>query len=155
MRAGRVEIAIESAEIATHRAEAICPPSPSPVLSDLPAKILYCRCAFAQAVPEATKNAVLGRLCESGTSFESVADLCEMSARKDPRLAEILAGDEPIRIAACFPRAVKWLFHHAGAPLPDDGRVEVLNMRDTSADAIADALLAGAASPSSSNSPTP
>jgi hypothetical protein len=120
-------------------------------LSDLPAKILYCRCAFAQAVPEATKNAVLERLCESGVSFESVSDLCEMSARKDPRLAEILSGDETVRIAACYPRAVKWLFHHAGTPLPDDGRVEVLNMRDTPADAVADALLAESSTPS----PTP
>ena len=119
-------------------------------MSDLPAKILYCRCAFAQAVPEATKNAVLERLCESGVSFESVSDLCEMSARKDPRLAEILSGDEPVRIAACYPRALKWLFHHAGAPLPEDGRVEVLNMRDTPADAVADALLAD-----STSSPTP
>lgn len=124
------------------------PPPFLPVLSDLPAKILYCRCAFAQAVPEATKNAVLEGLCESGVSFESVADLCEMSARKDARLAEILAGDEPVRIAACYPRAVKWLFHHAGTPLPDDGRVEVLNMRDTPADEIVSTLLSASPSPS-------
>lgn len=117
-------------------------------MSDLPAKILYCRCAFAQAVPEATKNAVLAGLCESGVSFESVADLCEMSARKDARLAEILAGDEPVRIAACYPRAVKWLFHHAGTPLPDDGRVEVLNMRDTPADDIVSSLLSDSRSSS-------
>ena len=117
-------------------------------MSDSPAKILYCRCAFAQAVPEAAKNAVLEGLCESGVSFESVADLCEMSARKDARLAEILSGDEPVRIAACFPRAVKWLFHHAGTPLPDDGRVEVLNMRDTPAPEIVASLLSEAASPS-------
>jgi hypothetical protein len=73
-----------------------------------------------------------------------------MSARKDPRLAEILSGDEPVRIAACYPRALKWLFHHAGSPLPEDGRVEILNMRDTPAEAVADALLADSAS-----SPTP
>jgi hypothetical protein len=36
---------------------------------------------------------------------------------------------------------VKWLFHHAGAPLPEDGRVEILNMRESSADEIASALL--------------
>lgn len=106
------------------------------------AKILYCRCAFAQVVPSATKDEVLERLCEAGASFESVADLCEMSARKDPRLAEAIAGEGPVRIAACYPRAVKWLFHQAGTPLPEDGRVEVLNMRDTPAEAVVERLLA-------------
>ncbi len=105
-------------------------------------KILYCRCAFAQVVPQETKDAVLEKLCESGASFETVADLCEMAARRDPRLAELIDGDEPIKIAACFPRAVKWLFHNAGVPFPDDesGKVEVLNMREQSADAIIDQL---------------
>jgi hypothetical protein len=117
-------------------------------VSDDPAKILYCRCAFAQAVPEAVKNAVLEQLCASGATFESVADLCEMSARKDTRLAGILAGEGPVRIVACYPRAVKWLFHHAGVPFPDDGRVEVLNMRDTPAEEIAGALLRETALPS-------
>lgn len=105
-------------------------------------KILYCRCAFAQVVPQETKDAVLEKLCESGASFETVADLCEMAARKDPRLTELIDGDEPIKIAACFPRAVKWLFHNAGVPFPDDepGKIEVLNMREQSADAIIDQL---------------
>tara|TARA_R110000850_G_scaffold10259_18_gene36864 strand:+ start:836 stop:1174 length:339 start_codon:yes stop_codon:yes gene_type:complete len=104
-------------------------------------KILYCRCAFAQVVPEATKEAVLDRLCKSGKNFECVSDLCEMSARRDERLSELLEGGQPIKIAACYPRAVKWLFHQAGTPLPDDESVEVLNMRETSADEIARQLL--------------
>lgn len=115
-------------------------------MSELPAKILYCRCAFAQAVPEAAKNAVLEGLCESGVSFESVADLCEMSARKDARLADLLSGEMPVRVAACYPRAVKWLLHHAGSPMPDDGRVSVLNMRDTPAEEIVSSLLSDAPS---------
>ncbi len=110
-------------------------------MSAPPAKILYCRCAFAQAVPEATKNEVLERLCDSGASFESVADLCEMAARRDTRLGEILSGDAPVRIAACYPRAVKWLFHQAGHPLPEDGRVDILNMRESSAETLVEALL--------------
>ena len=109
-------------------------------MSKDPAKILYCRCAFAQTLPEAVKNAVLEGLCESGESFESVADLCEMSARKDPRLAELLAGEGKVRLAACYPRAVKWLFHHAGTPLPED-RVEILNMRESSAEELLGSLL--------------
>ena len=106
-------------------------------------KLLYCRCAFAQVVPTDTKNAVLERLCDSGTSFESVADLCEMSARNDPRLAELMEGDEPVKIVACHQRAVKWLFHSAGSPWSEDDeeRIEVLNMRERSADEICDKIL--------------
>ena len=40
-------------------------------------------------------------------------------------------------IAACYPRAVKWLFSAAGAPLPATG-VTVLNMRtETAANVVA------------------
>jgi len=116
-------------------------------VNEAPAKILYCRCAFAQTVPEASKNAVLEGLCESGASFESVADLCEMSARKDPRLAGIVSDGGPVRIAACYPRAVKWLLHHAGCPLPEDGRVEILNMRDTPPETVVEELLRDTPSP--------
>ena len=78
--------------------------------------ILYCHCQYAQVVPKEVKDAVLRRLCESGVAFEAVADLCEMSARRDPALARLASGG-PVKIAACFPRAVKWLFHQANAPL--------------------------------------
>lgn len=99
-------------------------------------KILYCRCAFANVVPESTKNEVLEKLLESGETFESVADLCEMSARKDERIKQLIAEGQTVRIAACYPRAVKWLFHQAEAPFPDDDSVEVLNMREQTADEI-------------------
>ncbi len=106
-------------------------------------KLLYCRCAFAQVVPNDTKNAVLERLCDSGTSFESVSDLCEMSARNDPRLGQLLEGDEPVKIVACHRRAVKWLFHSAESPWSeaDEERITVLNMRDQSADEICEDIL--------------
>lgn len=113
----------------------------APNLSDSPSKILYCRCAFAHVVPEATKNEVLEKLIDSGVNFESVADLCEMSARKDPRLQELLAGDGPVRIIACYPRAVKWMFHHAGVSFPEEDRVEVVNMRELSADEVMEQVL--------------
>ena len=97
-------------------------------------RILYCHCAYANVVPKATKDAVLQKLCASGVNFEACADLCEMSARKDPALKRLAEGDS-IKIAACYPRAVKWLFHAAGAPLPSDG-VQVFNMRVDSAENI-------------------
>ena len=101
-------------------------------------RIVYCHCAYAQVVPADVKQDVLRRLTESGTSFDAVADLCEMAARRDPWLAGV-ACQEPTQIVACYPRAVKWLFSSAGAPLPEQG-IRILNMRTESAEAIAAAL---------------
>lgn len=111
--------------------------STTPFLST-PATILYCRCAYAQVVPSGVKNDVLQKLCDSDTSFETVSDLCEMAAHRDPRL-QAIASCGSLRIAACFPRAVKGLFQQAGFPLPAD--TEILNMRTQSAQEIAEALL--------------
>lgn len=91
-----------------------------------PPRILYCRCAYAQVLPQEVKDGVLRHLCTTGMPFESVADLCEMSARRDPKLNG-LAASGPLRIIACHPRAVKWLFHAAEAPLPDP--TEIINLR--------------------------
>jgi hypothetical protein len=102
--------------------------------------LLYCHCQYAQVIPKDVKEAVLRRLCESGVAFDAVADLCEMAARRDPALARIAAAG-PVKIAACFPRAVKGLFHQCGADLPADN-AEVLNMRTQSAEEVIAALLA-------------
>jgi len=103
-----------------------------------PPRILFCNCTYAQVVPKEVKEAVLRRLCESGMAFDAVADLCEMSARQDPALQRLAAGGT-VKIAACYPRAVKWLFAAAKAPLPLEG-AEVLNMRVQNAEEIATAL---------------
>lgn len=105
-------------------------------------RILYCRCAYAQVVPPAVKQAVLEGLVAADRGFEMVPDLCEMAARRDPHLAELARGAGTLRIAACWPRAVKGLFVLADAPLPEQG-VEILNMRTDSAEAV----LAGAIAP--------
>lgn len=101
--------------------------------------ILYCHCAYARVVPEEVKAEVLQRLADSGVAFEAVPDLCELSARRDPELIDLAAAGN-LKIAACYPRAVKWLFSAAGARLPDD--VQVLNMRVEPAGDVAAALLA-------------
>ena len=103
-------------------------------------RILYCHCAHAQVVPKEVKTAVLQKLCDSQASFEAVGDLCEMSARRDPTLKE-LADAPAIKIAACYPRAVKWLFAAAGAPLPKEA-TEVINMRVQTAEDATGRLLA-------------
>ena len=102
-------------------------------------RILFCNCTYAQVVPKEVKAAVLKRLCEANVSFDAVADLCEMSARQDPGLKRLTEGG-CVKIAACYPRAVKWLFAAAQAPLSKDS-TEVLNMRVQNADEIIAALL--------------
>jgi hypothetical protein len=107
-----------------------------------PTRILYCHCAYANVVPKAVKDEVLLKLATSGTAFDAVADLCELSARKDPCLRQLAEGG-PARIVACYPRAVKWLFSAAGAPLPEQG-IDVLNMRTDTAENIVQAVLGDA-----------
>jgi hypothetical protein len=112
-------------------------------------RVLYCRCAYAKVVPQEVKDAVLRDLCDSGEPFESVADLCEMSARRDPALARIATSGEAssggaasgggVKIIACYERAVRGLFHAASSPLPAEG-ITVLNMRTETAEAIASSL---------------
>jgi hypothetical protein len=103
-------------------------------------RILYCHCQYAQVVPLEVKREVLRKLCDSGVEFEAVPDLCEMSARHDPSLGRLAAG-QGIKVAACFPRAVKWLFAAGGAPLPV-GSCEVLNMRSLPAAEVVAGLFA-------------
>ena len=90
-------------------------------------RVLYCHCAFAKVVPGDVKAAVLTGLSEADVEFDAVPDLCEMAARGDTRLRE-LADVDSLTIAACYPRAVKWLFASAGANLPE-GAVRIWNMR--------------------------
>ena len=101
-------------------------------------RILYCNCSYAQVVPKDVKEEVLKKLCASGAAFDAVADLCDMSARKDPALKKLVESGD-VKIVACYPRAVKWLFHAAEAPLPKEG-VEILNMREQTAEQVLNGL---------------
>ena len=105
-------------------------------------RILYCHCAYARVVPPEVRTAVLNGLSEANVEFDAVPDLCAMAAEGDARLRELaaLAPGKPLRIAACYPRAVKWLFASAGAALPEHS-VRVCNMRVDTADAVMQGLL--------------
>jgi hypothetical protein len=111
-----------------------------------PARILYCHCTYAQVVPAEVKQAVLQQLAESGVAFDAVADLCELSAKRDPSLNELAAGaadgGTELRIAACYPRAVRWLFNAAGGALPE-AAVKIANMRTDTAEQVVQALING------------
>jgi hypothetical protein len=102
-------------------------------------RILYCHCAYAKVVPADVKAAVLNGLSEADVEFDAVPDLCEMAARGDARLRE-LASQQPLRIAACYPRAVKWLLASSGAQVPENG-IRIWNMRTEPAAAVLAGLL--------------
>ena len=86
-------------------------------MSETCSRVLYCHCANAKVIPAATKAAVLEGLNAANVEFEVVPDLCEMAARGDARLRHF-ASAPALTVAACYPRAVKWLFASAGAELP-------------------------------------
>src|SRR5260370_29043802 len=94
-------------------------------------RIVYCHCAYAQVLPADVKQDVLRRLTESGTSFDAVADLCEMAARRDPWLAGVTCQG-PSHIVACYPRTVKWMFSAPATPLPEQG-IPLLHPRSETA----------------------
>ncbi len=108
-------------------------------------RILYCNCTYAKIVAPEVKEAVLRKLSDSGVAFDAVADLCEMSARRDPAMQR-LAKEGKVKIAACYPRAVKWLFGAAKADL-DPGQTEIINMRVSTPEEASEALLSAELSP--------
>ncbi len=105
-------------------------------------RILYCHCAWANVISAQVKEGVLRGLSASDVAFDAVPDLCEMSARRDPALARLAADGAEIKIAACYPRAVKWRFAASGNPRPEAG-VEIRNMRQETAEEVLAALLPG------------
>lgn len=113
-------------------------------MSDRPA-LLYCHCAYAKVVTGEVKSAVLRGLSEAGVEFDAVPDLCAMAARGDERLRELGQGAS-LRIAACYPRAVRWLFAAAGSELPQTARV--WNMRVEPAQDVVSGMLGREASAS-------
>jgi NAD-dependent dihydropyrimidine dehydrogenase PreA subunit len=107
-------------------------------VSDACSRVLYCHCANAKVIPAATKTAVLQGLNDAHVEFEAVSDLCEMAARGDTRLRE-LSSAPSLTVAACYPRAVKWLFASAGASVPES--TKVWNMRVETPEAVVEGVL--------------
>ncbi len=100
-------------------------------------------------VPPAVKADVLAGLTNAGVAFEAVSDLCQLSARNDPRMKELAEGG-PVTIAACYPRAVRGLFIQSETPLPDEG-VTICNMRTDSAEDVLKVMLNGNAAAASAS----
>jgi len=79
-----------------------------------------------------------------------------------PKATNLVTQTRPenVTIAACYPRAVRWLFSAAGAPLDAD-RAQIFNMRTEAAEAVPEAAEAvpdaagGAALPPPQEVPEP
>jgi NAD-dependent dihydropyrimidine dehydrogenase PreA subunit len=100
-------------------------------------QILLCRCARARILPSATVEWVTDWLRQRGWPVKCVPDLCELAAQADPGLNQFSSG-RPVVVAACHPRAVRWLFAAAQAPLPDP--VALLNLRSSEKEKLVAAL---------------
>ncbi|MBN2129252.1 MAG: ferredoxin family protein, partial [Sedimentisphaerales bacterium] len=107
-------------------------------------RIIFCGCVHYDIIPEATKRQIFEALQADGIEVTAVADLCGLAAHSDPQLAEWTRAGA-VSIVACFPRAVRWLFEVAGAPLPAK-QVQLLNMRTQTPEEIVSALGANGAS---------
>ena len=110
-----------------------------PVAGSASSKVVFCHCAYTRILPKDVKNRVLAGLEAGGAEVEEVEDLCRMSAHRDPKLGELAARDD-VKIAACYPRAVKWLFHAADTPL-DETAATIANMREDEAAIVLEELL--------------
>jgi NAD-dependent dihydropyrimidine dehydrogenase PreA subunit len=107
-------------------------------MSSKPA-ILVCKCSHYKIIPDDVRSSVLAALESRGAGFEVVDDLCHLAAKRDPSLQRWAAAKD-LRIVACFPRAVKWLFHAGHAPLKDNF-AKILNMRTETVENISSHLL--------------
>ncbi|MBD3268287.1 hypothetical protein GF373_16600 [bacterium] len=100
-------------------------------------KILVCQCANDDTMPQSVKQSVLKALNCANREWKTAEDLCGLAAQNDPLFFEY-TQENPAYIVACAPRAVKWLFHAAGAELSSN--TAILNMKEMDADAILQAL---------------
>lgn len=97
-------------------------------------QILVCRCAKARLIPSETIAGLDDALSETDVDIVFVDDLCGLAADRDSRLAALCASG-PLHIAACYPRAVRWLLHSAGVEV--EGReLVVYNLRERQASEV-------------------
>ena len=100
--------------------------------------ILFCNCGYSDIIDHAIRAEILDKLAATKLNFEVVQDLCELAAKKDPRLKRWAKTDSLV-IVACYQRAIKWLFNAAGAELNPE-RTQFFNMRTNTAEQIISSL---------------
>ena len=103
--------------------------------------VLLCKCASGGVLPGKNVEDVLDRLSGRGVRTVVTEDLCRMVQARHPLLRE-LAKEGRLTIIACYPRAVRWLFHQAGISLDADRR-RIINIRLSDCGDIEDLLPGG------------
>jgi NAD-dependent dihydropyrimidine dehydrogenase PreA subunit len=99
--------------------------------------VIFCHCAYSQVISESVKQQVLEGIRESDIAYSEVADLCEPAARRDS-LFQQLGQIQNLKIIACYPRTIKWLFAASGSTMPTD--TEIFNMKTDSPENILNKL---------------
>ena len=100
--------------------------------------ILFCNCGYSDIIDHTIRAEILKKLATTELDFEAVQDLCELAAKKDPKLKR-WAQSESLTIVACYRRTVKWLFDSADAEL-DPEKTKFHNMRASTAEEIISSL---------------
>jgi NAD-dependent dihydropyrimidine dehydrogenase PreA subunit len=78
---------------------------------------LVCSCSQRGLIPPAAVDTLCAELATQGWQTKVVPDLCEMATQTPTTLRE-LAQARDFLVAACRPRAARWLLHLAGVARP-------------------------------------
>jgi len=102
-------------------------------------RVVVCACEGAETIPpeklEALRQAFTS---EQHQTVEWVPDLCRIAAREPEKLKELCSG-AGATVVACYPRTVHALCAWAGVEEPEK-KVDVLNLRTLTSEAVAEAL---------------
>ena len=101
--------------------------------------VLFCNCTHYELIAQSDKQEVLNSIKMASFNVVLIDDLCGLAAKKDPILKDWVSYDR-LKIVACYPRAVKWLFERADAPLDMD-KTEFFNMRTDASQVIIEKLI--------------
>lgn len=97
--------------------------------------IIICQCQNAQRVSESAYGRACDAFKNASQTVACVDDLCALAAKKDPLLKQ-WAEESELIVCACFPRAVRSLFAHAGVQLPESAKL--IDLRADNADDISE-----------------
>jgi len=114
-------------------------------------KVLICECNSAGLIDRSKLATICASLKAAGVAFDTVPDLCGAAATRDASLKHY-SGNGPVRIVACYPRAVKALFEFANAPLSQTD-AQILNLREVSGDEALSTLGVDAVAPQAPGEP--
>ena len=110
-------------------------------MAELP-RILLCDCHNARNGLSTLADALADELARRGRPADvRAADLCRLAAAEPGRLADLLNGGR-WHVAACAPRALRWVLHRAGI---DAAAHRLVDLRDAPPSELAERLLDGAA----------